>query len=628
MNRRAVVARIFLRTMPPYIRQRLLSRQDIFEVASLGHGKSQSGLQLDYQSIRAILTKLPMEEVKRISTQTTPGWFPLRRSLEGIWVGNPGTDETTIRFPELGLFDPDREVRRKCFAIVLSKVAPVLPHLEDWRARVDGAPLSVHEFTALLLLLGETAKPILSAIEALAEFSVDELVPISETYYQSLVGIVPPGADPLNAYEEWLLPHLRAALSTDLEWGWRCTRAAYTSAYFSPAEVCGDIDSERLLVTIGASSAATPQALLASLEVALVRGTDDPRFMAQAEQALAKIVVAFRGADASRIGDLSAAFAILTLRKISADPQLAHTPTSWRRLASLAHADMLCHVLELEGEQAGEVSKRCWGMSSVEALAADLSDLQIAPTWQPLLELSKAPWLQALGRAILLVEAAKSRGIAVPSEALDAFLAESDTEVGKTAARLNARGPHVLSGTRRLQAVDDVETLAAVELGTASWPRPWSSNEWRLLLVCATQIFFDKSLVDVIMEEVTALLKRQEPIADQLAPLYIVARIAAAQGNLTLAAAITEQVNSVANELGTPESVAFAFQIVAAAAAASADRAQWIDQLRDAFRDLARQVPKGTCAGELAGQVAALERFVPLHERRWRVAISLARAAS
>lgn len=628
MIKKAAVVRAYLSSMPSYIQRQLINNSRIFEMAKLGSGRSQSGLSLDYRAIRMVLAELPMNEVKQVATHTAPGWFPVRRTIDGVSVGNPGEKEASIIFFELGLFDPDSDTRRRSFEVIARRALPAFPGVEEWWTRINEGPLQVEAFTKLLALLGETAEPVLAAIEALTEFGLNDLVPLSDIYYKSLVGVQSDEIDSLNLTRDWPLTHLQTALTKDVEWGWRCIRAVYTSAYFSPAEICADVESEALLAAIDTSTAVTPQALLATLEVGLFRGSGDPRFMAQAEQALVKIIAAVRAPDAIKGGDLSAALAMFTLRRISVDPRLAHMPVAWRRMASLAHADMLCHVLSLEVAQEVQIADRCWSLNSVDMVTADLWDLRLAPRWQPSLELYATPWLRALGRAILLVDALKGDAPNVAVDALNGLLVDEEIDVKKNAALLQTRAPHLLSGVRSLRATDSTEMLSEETLRISTWSCPWQPYEWQCLWVFSAQIFFDKSLIDATIQEFTSSLTQQKSIADQMAILVIAARIAAAQGNLTLSTAVTERAMSIANQLNTSELVALAFHVTVAAAAVETDTDKWVDHLSDKFLELARNVPKGRCASELAAQIVSLERFVPLEKRKWRLAVSLARAAS
>lgn len=618
----ATIARYMLGGLPDLLRSRLVDTPAVFEVARLGKGRTQTGIDLNYHAIHSHLGQAALDIVVHVPGEGAAAPLTMRRTRSGVFIGLPGADEPTSHFPALGLMDPDLDVRVKAFDLLTKKALPMFPRGDYWRKLILEERLSVFHFVHLNDDLQGTASSTLRRIEGMDQFGLPDLVPTSRRHYESLIGVAAPTLSADEYRQQILVPHLRSALRKNVAWGWRCVAASFTGLkVFSPAQVCEEVSADELLAAVAPRARSTAQALLATAELCLTRGASDPRFLAVASETLDRIALSVTEESDGVSEPIAAALAEHTLGILGTDPNLQGAPVYWRRQAAMAHADVVAEALSLQPEDLAGLVKECRRNRTPEQVAANLFDLHLDPHWQPDHELLMLPWRRAAGCAKVLVDAARSMGQEIQAAQFDAYFEGERGRIRHAVGMLLANSPEPIGQSGRPFQQDAAETLSVSVL--EGLERPWEDGAWRILLAHSSHAVFATDVFEALESELEAL-----PRPVDLGVLKIAARIAAYQGSTRLANSVVKLAEEATPSIASVQDVWKLFEIVAIAASAVKQSEDWVPMLRDIFSELAVKITPGICASQLERCIECLDQFVALHDREWRDAMAICRSAA
>lgn len=597
-----VQCRLVLAVLPVSLAKAVAADPRICEVAGLTQGAASSGLSIDLAEISKVISRAGFDETEQIAIEA--GTFPLRRTRDGVVIGQPGMAEPTQLLLEAGLLDPDVLVRRSSFERIAKGIWPMMQTEDRWRHLVEERPLSPGEVVAVIATRDHSPRRFLEAFEAKPEFAIEELVPESIEYFEALIGESP--AD--REYElDDLLAHLNIAVRRDAYWGWRLVRAAFIGNVFSPARSCAPVDGKLLQDFLARDRYVTPASVLAALELRLHDGgtAADPPASPSARELYALL----EKPEVAAAAHLAVAiFRLAFMRLAFMDSRSSAT---WRRVAALVHSNLMAEVLSDVPDLAQAIHARC-SMFGAMNVAAEAWDLKGAPLWQAGLAILADPVVVAIARGKNLLARAAAANSPAPADVQpEEHGAVDEMWIGLRlgAAPLQVEEDPVREGAQVL-GVDDV--------GLAQFQTSWTLANWNVLLAYAR--------MGVLGRDVIAAIDAQLSSGVDSFSLTVAARIAVAQRSGPVAAAVRSACTAAMAKADEANDVALTFNAATLVAAVHPER--WSDFLDALFSEFAVSVRRGKPAQALVLMMEALLQLVPWEQRQWRGALGMARCAA
>lgn len=245
MNLEAEVARIQLNSLPPSIAARLLKRRDVASLIEAGSAEVAAVGQFRFADVRDALATAPLGTFVNVSGPYGSG-VSVARSADALFrIRGPSGAETNL--PELSLLDPSVEIRLEGIRHLSDKALPNWPRSLSWRGTASEAPLADSDFGLVLDELQSVAEPVIGGIALKlqrANFGVQDIIPTSTTYYESLLGPIPWSIGVSQYIAETLAAHLTAVFNKSPSWGLRCVQAACIADAVDPVPVAALVSND------------------------------------------------------------------------------------------------------------------------------------------------------------------------------------------------------------------------------------------------------------------------------------------------------------------------------------------------------------------------------------------------
>lgn len=627
MSLEAEIARIQLNSLPAPIVRRLLKRGDIVALIEAGSAEVGDLGQFKFSDVRDALAKAPFGAFVAVPTPGGQGISVARSADAMVRVRGPSGVEMVL--PELSLLDPSAEVRLEGIRFLSERSLPHWPGGPGWQDLAAQGVLADSDFGLMLDELPRVAEPVIEGIASkilAGRFSVQDLVPTSRTYYESLLGPIPWTMGVSHYVADVLVPHLANVFRKDSTWGLRCIQAASVGEAIDPVRVAADVsDDDLMFATEAVGIGTTPFAMLATYRLASARAAVDRRFSPVAQQALQALATkTCAGEPDSGLDTLLIAFVHLTLGIVGQAEELASAPPFWRRLAAFAHTTVVLEAIRITDTSARDIGAWCAKHRTRERSAVEILDHLAEPRWRSDALSAADLWSTALLRAI----GSTPEGPAIPT------LSASQLEHAQPRLELVAGVPGPLGGARPDWSAPDVQVKDA-ELLDGVDPAPANGEVlapmqiWMALVHHANIYRFS----DDLMARVRGLAKSLQPRAagqlrEAYGPLALCCNVASTQANLELAELAVAGVIEVCDRVTDPAEAILAASIIILAAGAAKDEAAGIQWAGEKLVALAYRLPRGACCAALAETIEIFQRFIPLRQRRWGKALIVASSAS
>lgn len=608
----SIKCRLLLEFFPEKLQELVLRSEAIFNLGEFGLGESGSGLTLNFHKIGRVLAKSQMQEEVMLEMGDTS--VPIKRTPDGVMVGATRGSSVYSRLVEAGLMDPDADVRARSLLEVARACWPILPDLVKWQFTIQGRALTPLEIGQILEAKSCSPIQFFAKLKASKEYSIDDLVPSSPDYYRALL----PQPSPEGTFDtDLLMQHLKDAVKKNLGWGWWLTRATYVDHSVVPQKIVESTPDDLFVKIATQNAARTPNGMLAEVCVALAR-TSTLEMASLIEIRARSIEKMARSDEGEDPADLVAAFLRLTLAKV-----VYLFPTAdivWRRMVSIAHANLLAEVLHDQQGLAAAVHQHCESQQ-LRDIFADVWDMREGAAWQMGFEVGSNAWVRGKARMDELLHAGVLQGLNLSPELIPEY---GDPDV--VAFRdliLGLASPMEKPGTQRSRS--EAQVLSASQSGVEQFSAPWEEKNWNTIWLLSMASILGGDLCGVIERELGRM--RDAPIAGQRAQFLVAAaRIAAAQANPKLADAVGKACVACGDRISEPEECSWLFQACIVAGCANTD--SWVAWLKPLLLQLTYAVPKGPCSEQLAWSIDALQRLIPTAARQWNQALAAAKSAA
>lgn len=616
MNLKAEIARIQWNSLPSHIARRLLQHRDVGALIEAGSATVGDVGQFRFSDVREALAAAPLNAFVAVPTLGGKVFLVARSTDAMVRVRGPSGAETVL--PELALLDPSAEIRLESVRYLSERALPQWPSASRWRDLAAQGPLADSDFGLVLDDLPSVAEPVLEGIVSKilgGEFGVQDLVPTSKTYYESILGPIPWTMGVKQFVADVLAPHLISVCRKSPEWGLRCIHAVSIAEALDPVRLVAAASNEHLLSAFQSiGNGTTPFALLATYRLAAARALADERFSTIAQQALQALVTkTCAGEPDSGPDTLFVALVRLTLGVVGQSEELALAPPFWRRLAAFTHATVVLEAVHFPEERAREVGAWCARRRTRTGAAGEILDHLLEPGWRPDALSAGDLWATALLRAT----ESEPEGSQVPG------LSTAQLEQARPLLALVAGVPGPLGGARQDWSMSNIQVqnadlLDGVDHATADGEVLAPERIWAALAHHA-QIY---PFSDGLLARVRSLANALKPQAgaqmnEAYAPLALCCNVAATQADLGLADVAVAGVIEACDGFTDPAEVVLAASIVVLAAGAEKNPAAGLQWAGDRLLALAYRLPRGACCAALAETIAIFQRLVPLSKRRW-----------
>jgi hypothetical protein len=632
VNLSAEVAAAFLEGMPGRVVQRLLRNGELSSLLSEGRGEIAGVGAFNYADISVALADTPMDASAAITTPEGGGSIYLTRRPDGNHVirGQAGVD---IPMPELGLLDPDPQVRRSAVDTLASRARPWWPQSSVWRDRVAERPLSAVEFGEMLDDLGTVAEHVLALISEASRkdrIGVSDIVPNGLEYFVSLVGPHPGSMDPTEYVKEVLTPHLTALMNTDLQWGLRCLQAVNVAEELDPVSICRGVSSGPLLSALQQIGGGyTASSALTSFMLVNCRRDDQP-WQSSVLDELLNFMLDSCASERSQpeLSDLHLSLFKLTLGVISQAESLASLPPYWRRLAAFVHATFLLEVVDFSHSNISSLVQWCDAQRTPSMISTQLMDRAEEPLWNVEAQSVAQLFASALVRA-LRSDVGTARGEIVVS-------ADQQLKLDRlsTTLTLLSASPSLMSGRRLKKGMNGVREVGVEVLGGEDGAEQSLldlslAHRWQALAHAACIYRFTDALMLRMREEARSMsLLSASGRTETYLAMENVAAVAACQPDVELAEIVADAIVASAADLDDSDDVLNSAALLLIASGFEADNEARIKWAAQHLTALAFRAKVGVTSRKLAAFLASTERLIRLTHRHWGRAVAAARAAS
>ena len=631
MSLNAKIARLQLSSFPAGIAQRVLQHEEVTTLAEMGSADVGAIGTFHFSDIRVALSNSEFGVPTDIPRRRGGGTITLVRMETGLHAARHA-DGPEVVLPELALLDPAEDVRLQAYSEIVSRATPCWPNCNHWREVLLGRPLSDSEFGRVineLQHIGERELAHISAAVARGSFGISDLIPQSQSYYESLIGRIA-ATESVDTYvAAILMPHLARVICDDTAWGLRCIRGVSISSKIDVVAITGPLANDDLFAALKSmGSGPTPFSNLVTFQIAQSRAASDARFDGLANVTLDKLLeqASANGGEPEQ-DELFPAFMRLTLNTISLNEELALAPPFWRRLAAFAHATNLLETINFQNWDTAKLITWCDAQQSLDSAAVGILDLIRSPLWRSDLQTAKDLDVAVLIRAVGWNPAGgdHTTGLSpAQAELIESFYPQFRLAFGLP----DPLSSECLRNNDNLIQTIGVELLQGFTGDSTAGLTLNSYQTWNALAYSSRIFAFSGDLLVQVRATAKDIHLKGSVISDeQFAVLSSAAEIAAMQSDDELAEILANCVLSAAARIVDPLNSARCAAVLVMASGAVPNWHGSLSWAAERLVALAYRIPRGACSEELAKWIETMQKLIPLKERKWGKAWIIARSA-
>lgn len=618
-----MVARKLVKSMPPAVIRRLLSDEGFSSFAKLSVVSYENIGSFKHGDVVCALERARDGNGKADLMTRDGRLFVLTRFPHGESVELAEDGEAGLRLSELRFLDPEQDVRLAALADAVGQCWPEVRSVGKWRAILVERPLSDIELTRLILDIRETPSQFLAVLERKwstgANMGAADFFPTSLAYASALVG-PPPDR---SGVDEWipsvLIPDLQRAIRRSLDDGLRRALALNVDSRLSPRRLVVDVPSVELLPALsGLVESGSPITLLGVVEIAVTRVEDDGGFAALASDALDRLF----GVKSQQNG-IATAWKLLPalvkagLGRMSVGDELWSFPPFWRRLAAIAHANVLVELLQPDGTALDQFLDWLGDLVTDGEIAASLLDMTDEPLWSAWDLSSLQLRASLMGRLMIILPSIEGSGLGeIVKSAIRSFKAES----GLLGA--NRPGPLLDSGTRMsdLGGVEGTDMEAASQffsLSVMELDLDPTADAWKGLRTLCRLLPFDETLLVALTRVVERISMGEGDNGKSrfFEAVLSAAEVAATQSFEPLADSVGSALVREAKRFSGAVDAMTGYRILVLSSGAIRDRKWRTDWIGNRMSDYAFSLPRGEACRRLLIDLNSLETLQPIGER-------------
>ena len=545
---------------------------------------------------------------------------------ESIVVKSPdgSSDPWSVEFPELAVFSPNREVRRKALHRVIDLIGPAGASFRQLIPVIETRALRDQEVSEILeeKARGVAARQagLVYKIRNRLPLGVPDIVPSSIDYFERFCGPDPRDQGPEEYLQGVLIPYRKKLLERNFEVGLDICCLGALRDDLMPADWVADIDADSLWnALLTCQPHGNPFSLLATLDIALFR-QDDPRFREFALEALERLTdKCFGRGNGIDIYMLLPTLYDLTINQMSLLENAANYPSYWKRVSAWMQAGLTVRAIASIPVEVDSFQKWAQGHVWAPGVYAELLDARR----EPMLSASRmAKDLRnvIIGRLDILRLRHELKGTQGPAM----------QKLSETLAQMQENGRHPTWDFPGALEDHKRPTRPLPEGFRAALEQAANENDWRRFwqtLAIASKLF---ALNTATLQQARMQLQtssNDDPV-DSLDRANMASLAAAANRDTKLAEAVAEA-TSEACEKACGSDVQDIVGTLLQAAAAYKEHSAWFKWLEDKLALVAERLPSETLQVFL-DHLEAMEMVLPA--RSWfhlrARAIALAGAAS